>query len=82
MAFKPLNFRCITTLDFKIRTADSTSLILIQSSGYARYARTRTDKDCIITDYRPADLLLWVWPGKYHTDIFQLDQTDIDRWYK
>lgn len=86
MRFNPKNFRRITDDSkppFKIRTADHTTLILIESSGDAEYARIRSDKDQIIERFdTQADLLLWAWVGQHHTDIFMLTQQDLDLYYK
>ncbi len=86
MTFTPKNFRRITDDNkppFKIRIADQTTLILIKASGDAEYARTRSDKDQLIAQFDPKrDLLLWGWPGDYHTDIFLLTNEDLDIYYK
>lgn len=86
MTFKPKNFRRITEGSeppFKIRTADSTTLILIKSTGDAMYGRTRGDKDQLIAEFDgKSDLLLWAWVGQYHTDIFMLTKEDLSRYYK
>ena len=87
MVFKPLNFRRITesptsTTAADIRSSQYKTLILIKADGSARYGRTRADKDDIVADYVEAsDLLLMSWSGSYRTDIFPLDQSDIDRFY-
>lgn len=86
MTFNPKNFRRITDESkpsFKIRNADYTTLILIESSGDAAYARTRTDKDQLVQRFDPsADLMLLAWGGQYHVDIFVLTQEDLDVYYK
>jgi hypothetical protein len=86
MTFKPRNFRRITSADelrFKIRTADYTTLILVKNSGEAMYARTRADKDRLIEEFDgKIDLLLLVWPGEHHTDVFLLNQEDVVRHYR
>ncbi len=84
MTFTPLNFRTLSPDNAppKIRTLDSSPLITVSKSGFAHYARTRGDKDKLIANYKPADLLLFAWTGQHHTDVFILTQTDIDAHYR
>jgi hypothetical protein len=86
MKFQPQNFRRFSEDSkphFKIRTADDMTLILIKSSGEAMYGRTRGDKDELITKFDDRnDLLLFVWVGQFHTDIFLLTKKDIAEHYK
>jgi hypothetical protein len=81
MKFHPQDFRRINEAnkpDFKIRTADETTLILIKNSGEAMYGRTRGDKDRLIKEFDDEnDLLLFVWVGQHHTDIFLLTKKDV-----
>lgn len=85
MEFKPLNFRSITrdkNPSSKIRIMDNSPLILVKKSGEALYARTRGEKDQLIDRFEAGDLLLWVWAGRYHNDIFRLSATDLERYYR
>ena len=86
MTFNPRNFRRIPEEGEpppKIRTTDNSTLILIQSTGDAEYARTRGDKDQLVQRFNAtADLLLWAWVGQHHTDIFILTQADLNRYYR
>lgn len=83
MTFNPKNFRRIEDdLNFTIRESTYSTLILIKANGDAEYARTRGDKDQLISQFiEGEDLLLWAWIGQHKTDIFMLDQGDLDRWY-
>ena len=86
MIFKPQNFRRIggdSKPEFKIRTADQTTLILVKGSSEAMYGRTRSDKDHLIGQFKEStDLLLWAWAGQHHTDIFQLSAKDVRDYYR
>jgi hypothetical protein len=83
MDFQPQNFRHVDQLEFKIRTADATTLILVKADGWCMYGRTRADKDTIVEKFEfDKDLLLWAWPGEYRTDIFQLSHDDLKKYYR
>jgi hypothetical protein len=86
MIFKPENFRKLSADSkpwFKIRTADSSTLILVKATGEALYANTRSGKDALISRFdERADLLLFAWVGEWHTDIFQLSAEDIANYYR
>lgn len=85
MDFTAVNFKHLGPNNHppaKIRLIDSSTLILVKKSGFAYYGRTRADKDKIVSDYADGDLLLFVWVGQHHTDIFHLTKTDIDTYYR
>lgn len=82
--FKPENFRSFDadTPMFNIRTEDDSPLILIKSTGEAAFARTRLDKDQLISRFdEQQDLLLLGWQGQHRTDIFRITRTDLNSRY-
>jgi len=86
MIFKPENFRMFDAKtpspSIEIRTTDGSPIILIKSTGEAAYARTRAEKDQLLTRFEDEnDLLLWAWQGQYRTDVFRLSRADLDRCY-
>ena len=57
-------------------------MILLKQNGDVTYGRTRADKDALVADFQPEDLMLWAWVGSHHTDIFLLTQQDINQCYR
>jgi len=85
MVYRPENFQRLPGAGpgFKIRTDDSSPLILVKATGEAAYGRRRTDKDSIIERFDPeADLLLWAWVGQWRTEVFMLSKEEVDKHYK
>lgn len=83
MQFNPLNFRTLPAdLPGKIRTDQGMTLISVKPTGEARYGRTVGDKDSIVREYLPSDLLLLAWTGQYRTDVFLLSPADLERSYR
>jgi hypothetical protein len=56
--------------------------LLVKASGDAEYARTRSDKDAVVSRFDAQDLLLWTWVGRHHTDVFMLTREDLDQHYR
>lgn len=85
LIFKPENFRTFddgTPSSLDIRTEDGSPLILIKGTGEAVWAKTRVEKDQLISRFdEQHDLLLWGWQGQSRNDIFRLMQADLDRRY-
>lgn len=79
-------------MPFKIRTAKTMTLILIELCLYgasggtagAGFANTATEKDALLKRFRPDDggILLLAWSGEYRTDIFYVTKEDLERHYK
>lgn len=84
ITFKPEGFRILAHDHAgKLRDDQGMTLILVQATGEALYASSRTGKDAIVARYKPnSDLLLLAWTGSYRTDVFQLSQADIDAHYR
>lgn len=71
-----------TPSSLDIRAEDGSPLILIKGTGEVAWARTRLEKDQLISRFNDQrDLLLWGWQGQYRTDIFRLTQADLDAHY-
>lgn len=84
MEFKP-SFRTMKTEPFpflSIRTMDTSPLVLIKDNGVAMYANKPNEKDELIKSFdEKVDLLLWVWTGKFKSDVFKLDQKALNTHY-
>jgi hypothetical protein len=85
MVFQPENFRSFddqTPSSLDIRTENGSPLILIKGTGEVAWARTRLEKDQLISRFNDQhDLLLWGWQGQHRTDVFRLTQADLDAHY-
>jgi hypothetical protein len=81
--FKPLDFKSLPEdFRFKIRNSNAMTLISVKPSGMARYSRTRSGKDAIVSEHAEGDLLMLAWTGRHGTDIFLVTRADIDRHYE
>lgn len=57
--------------------------ILIKAGGEAGFGSTPETKDVLLKMFEPekGDLLLWAWPGKVRTDVFQITPGDLLLYY-
>ena len=71
---------------FKIRTSSAMTLILIQNDSNETFFENSSPngKDELLSHYSESegDTLLLAWTGKYKTDIFLIDEVDIEKHYR
>src|ERR1700692_108837 len=78
MIFKPQNFRRRGKDSNPPTIREAGTLIIVKASGETAYARTKGDKDHVVSHFdEKRDLLLWAWIGERYTDIFQLTKDDL-----